>query len=422
MTNANSDSNIPLPASQTKHLSHLSHPLPRHPDIHLPLRQISSSSAASSTSSISGVEGPNRKSSGTETGTDQDTESKRHVQGQERGQVQVQSTGTTGTTLWLSAQILALYLSTISPPGQASSSTNLSQPSKYASPITSSLPSSAGMLRPSPARIPNSRRRSTTTHSSPSTSLNTRPKPSLGLGNILELGGGIGYTALTLASAGWSVTTTDIEPVLSTVLCPNVETGRRVLGTHGLGDGVCARGLDWFEMSEIWRRDKGGCGGSIGSAQPDISINVNDQEDKDADPDADADDNHTLSWVLETKWDMIIMTDTFYAPQLVDPLWETLLLLSHVHVQQTQQTRQADASALPESTSTSRLPSPPTVYIALERRDPRLITQALERGKSLGFDLKKINRSRLSKEVSKKYGWDDDDWDGVEIWKGRYKG
>ncbi|WVF69914.1 hypothetical protein IAT40_004698 [Kwoniella sp. CBS 6097] len=400
MTMTIMDPNVPLPASQTKHLPHLSHPLPKHPHIHLPLRQISSSASSSTSSTVS--------------------DSSLAANTPETG---VQSTGTTGTTLWLSAQILSLYLSTISPPAS-------SAPSFSTSTLTSSTPS-------------------TPKHGSPAP--NPKPTPtSTSTGNVLELGGGIGYTALTLASAGWKVTTTDIEPVLSSVLSPNVEHGRRVLSSHGLGGQVVARGLDWFEMSEEWKKLSSSSAAPspygqvqgqgqgqrsdnevMNSKYSSVSVSVTTQtqsqshnSDNNADTDTETDtphDDDKLSWVLDTKWDMVVMTDTFYAPQLIDPLWETLLLLSHQ--------RQCPSST---STSTStqnhalnqtlpKTPTPPTIYIALERRDPRLITQALERGKTLGFDLKKINRSRLAKEVVKKYGWADEDWDGVEIWKCRYK-
>jgi hypothetical protein len=60
----------PLPASLTKHLSTLSHPLPKDPSTSLQLRQVSESSASAG-----------------------------------------EGTGTTGTTLWLGAQVLGCYLS-----------------------------------------------------------------------------------------------------------------------------------------------------------------------------------------------------------------------------------------------------------------------------------------------------------------------
>ncbi|WVQ97957.1 hypothetical protein IAU59_005077 [Kwoniella sp. CBS 9459] len=480
-----SRSNVPLPASQTKHLSHLSHSLPKHPEIHLPLRQISSSSSSSSTWTSSS------SSSSTSSG---------------------------GTTLWLSAQILSLYLSTISPspaaPSGPVSSSIQSSTHSTTVPSTSSTADGPSSLKSKP---------SPTTSAVRGTTTPTAPAPSR---NVLELGGGIGYTALTLASAGWNVTTTDIEPVLSSVLRPNVENGRRVLMSHGLpvggregGGDVRARGLDWFEMSELWRKPmRSSSESSPGSAltvsrnstaecrqsedpekrsdgvvppapasasmgqtgsdgrecrengvsrlHPNDDNEVDDRsEDSSFHNNGDAHDDNGrepshLDWVLDTKWDMIIMTDTFYAPQLVDPLWETLLLLSHSHSHSHSHKRSspsnsegrdqrsgtgklsrgvededgdaatkstsalpaiAAASVTPTPTQTST-PTPVTIYIALERRDPRLITQALERGKSLGFDLRKINKSRLSKEVGKKYGWADEDWDGVEIWKCRFKG
>ncbi|WVW78573.1 hypothetical protein I302_100529 [Kwoniella bestiolae CBS 10118] len=297
-------SDRPLPASRTKHLSNLLHPLPPpHSDLTLNLRQISSTSNG-------------------------------------------EGTGTTGTTLWLSSQILSLYLSSVF--GSSSSS-------------------------------------------------NTKPKSSTGEDEkgkgkgkkkvVLELGSGTGYNSLNILALGYKVISTDIEPVLSGVLRPNIENNLRVLRNSGLnleeGD-VYVEELDWMNIASLYD-----------NSQIQIQLRNNDQEiGMGMDVPSELDYLKTI--------DMIIMSDTFYSPTLTFPLWKTLLYISRL-------------------TPTSN--KPPIIYISLERRDPTLIDAALDLGREMGFELKKVNRSRLSREMqSSKWGWKGDDWEGVEVWKCRWRG
>ncbi|WVQ69155.1 uncharacterized protein L199_007370 [Kwoniella botswanensis] len=279
----------PLPASQTKHLTNLSHPLPPpHSNISVNLRQISSSSG------------------GGGTGT----------------------TGTTGTTLWLSAQILSLYLSSI-----------------LGTSTTSNNKNNCNGVR-----------------------INRDDDDQKKQKVVLELGSGIGYTPLVLANLGWKVISTDIEPVLSKVLKPNIEYNKRIVG-NGIGE-IEVKELDWLYFDQSQNQNNN-----------DIQI---------------PDEMKYLG-----KIDMIIMSDTFYSLSLIRPLWNTLLYISHL--------KDDD--------------KPPVIYISLERRDSLLIDHALETGKKMGFDLKKVNKSRLTKEIqSSGWGWEGEDWDGVEIWKCRWKG
>ncbi|OXH33119.1 hypothetical protein J008_03093 [Cryptococcus neoformans] len=263
---------MPLPASHTKHLDLLSHPLPQDSSVILPLKQISSSGST--------------------------------------------STGATGTTLWLSGQVLSSYLS--------------------------SLPSSMSekTLR------------------------------------VIELGAGIGYTSLVLASLGYQVTSTDIEPVFSSVLAPNLETGKDQLVRSRLPCNVYARKLDWMDISRLWQGER---------------------SEKD------------LEWVAE-GWDMVVMTDTFYAPQILEPLWNTLIYLS---------SNSKSSPSLPkEGKGKERRPP---IYIALEARDPVFISRALDIGRQKGFELKKIAVRRVARDVER-WGWSREDWEGIEVWKGRWNG
>ncbi|KAL0240299.1 hypothetical protein I308_106549 [Cryptococcus tetragattii IND107] len=262
---------MPLPASHTKHIDLLSHPLPQDPSVVLSLKQISSSGST--------------------------------------------STGTTGTTLWLSGQVLSCYLS--------------------------SLPSST-------------------------------PGKTL---RVIELGAGIGYTSLVLASLGYQVTSTDIEPVFSSVLAPNLETGIDQLVRSELPCNVEARKLDWMEVSQLHRGERS---------------------------------EKELEWVAE-GWDMVVMTDTFYAPQILEPLWDTLIYLSS----------NSKSSPLSPKEKKGKEKCPP-IYIALEVRDPAFISSALDIGRQKGFELKKIAARRVARDIER-WGWVKDDWEGVEVWKGRWK-
>lgn len=99
---------------------------------------------------------------------------------------------------------------------------------------------------------------------------------------------------------------------------------------------------------------------------------------------------------LEGEFDIIVTADTIYTPDLVDPLWNTVARYSG-----------------PATTS----------YVAVENRDPRLMEAAYERGKELGFDVKRINANRIVKAVERVWGWKKGEgWEGVEIWKAKYRG
>lgn len=95
------------------------------------------------------------------------------------------------------------------------------------------------------------------------------------------------------------------------------------------------------------------------------------------------------------KIDIITTSDTFYAPHLLGPLLETLCALSL------------------ESTTQ------PVIYVGLERRDPGLIDRAMEEAKSMGLKLNRIDGGRIEK-LMVDAGWEVEEWDDVEIWKGKF--
>jgi predicted nicotinamide N-methyase len=238
----------PLPASSTKHLSILHHPVP-FTDKTLPLHQISSSTTG-------------------------------------------KSTGTTGSTLWLSAQLLSLYLL--------------------------SLPS---------------------------------PRKSI---NVLDLGSGIGYLPLCLNSKGYEVIATDIPQVIESVLNRNISDGLAVIDPTGR-EGIEVIPLDWTDVSST------GLPTSLKGR----------------------------------KIDIITTSDTFYAPHLLIPLLETLRAVS-----------------LGSSTQ-------PVIYVGLERRDPGLIDEAMEKARLMGLKLNRIDGGRIEK-LMVDAGWEVEEWDDVEIWKGKF--
>jgi len=110
-----------LPASLTKHLPTISHPLPRQcftsqsnqdeSDMIVRLRQISSSSSSSTSITIS----------------DTGAEPSRTDNVENQASTSVASTGTTGTTLWLGGQLMSCYIAETLPNGFIASTTAISR-------------------------------------------------------------------------------------------------------------------------------------------------------------------------------------------------------------------------------------------------------------------------------------------------------
>lgn len=215
-------------------------------------------------------------------------------------------TGTTGTTLWLGGQVLAAYLASLPPPAAGT--------------------------------------------------------------RALELGAGVGFLALSLAASGYNVLATDVEPVLSTVLAPNVDTGARQLPA-GSGSASAAL-IDWVAVAEAV-----GAGlPPFGSLEPSAVEHI-------------------------TRADVVVTTDTLYAPYLIQPLWVTLA-----------------AICAPRD-------KPPAVYLCLERRDPRLVDAGLDAGRAAGLEIRRVAHGRVAKALDRAgWKWAADDWAGVEVWRAKWKG
>ncbi|BEJ16991.1 hypothetical protein CspHIS471_0603920 [Cutaneotrichosporon sp. HIS471] len=223
--------------------------------------------------------------------------------------------GTTGTTLWLGAQVLSAYL--------------------------------ASAIEFKPNR-----------------------------GRALELGAGVGYLALTVASLGYDVLTSDIEPVVSRVLAPNAAAAPRGCGT------IEAREIDWFDAVRAASEESGPSGSKEGGSTS-------------GDPKASA----SLA-LLDAQYDLVVTTDTIYAPEMTPALWAAL-----------------ERAAAPRPGRRT-----PTVYIGLERRDPRVVDAAMEMGRQRGCTMRRVAHGRVVKALERAgWHWGPDDWEGIEVWKGKWR-
>ncbi|RSH84742.1 uncharacterized protein EHS24_006266 [Apiotrichum porosum] len=175
---------------------------------------------------------------------------------------------------------------------------------------------------------------------------------------VLELGAGIGFLALALAEAGLDVVTTDIEPVLS-----------------------------------VLSRNVGNCAASLPAGSGSVRV---------AELDWLAEDRPAAIAALDLPHiDMVVTADTVYAPHLSPALWATLAAVCRPDPA-------AGHAGVP-------------LYIALERRDPGLVDSSLEIGRQAGCDLRRVAHGRVAKIVERTWGWKPEDWEGVEVWKGRFK-
>lgn len=197
---------------------------------------------------------------------------------------------------------------------------------------------------------------------------------------ILELGSGTGLLSLLMARLGWDAVSTDIPPVLDSVLKPNVEAGlyQLVNQNKAVKDQIRVCELDWTAPPERWHW------------HPKLGFPSTQKHADERSVDSES--------TAEQCFDLILTADTIYEPSIVKPLLSTIAYLCK---------RQAD--------------SKPTVLLALERRDPTHISEAL-RLASEEFDLpfKQVPIKRVRKifdTLGDGTTWSREDWEGVEIWK-----
>ncbi|KAF8610103.1 hypothetical protein BDV93DRAFT_483165 [Ceratobasidium sp. AG-I] len=198
------------------------------------------------------------------------------------------------------------------------------------------------------------------------------PAPRSSPPRAIELGSGVGLTALVLASLGWDVIATDAHPSVLSLLNQNVR-----LNSPNLSGTVHVRELDWTVPPDHWDWSHPT---SISGPHSDIPP---------ASPTA-------------PTFDLILTADTLYTPNLTPHLLRTLQHLA----------------CPPIVENGTRMGTPIPTYIALERRDPSLIDQAL----SHLPHATRIPQRKLSKAMQSIgwTGWDPSDWSDVEIWKVRW--
>ncbi|RDB21504.1 Protein-lysine methyltransferase METTL21E [Hypsizygus marmoreus] len=194
---------------------------------------------------------------------------------------------------------------------------------------------------------------------------------------VVELGSGIGLTALVMSSLGWDVLATDIPHVISTVLARNIQ--------HNLPPAagtIHVRELDWTIPPDHWTWDDTTV---IASASSSSSLPSSDKKKP----------------TLNPPYDLICSADTVYSPSLVEPLLRTLHALCTL------------------SLAASSPPRAPPIYLCIERRDPTLVDRVLLDAKhTWGFNVERVPHRKLVRAMDKGgIRWDKEDWDGIEIWK-----
>ncbi|KAI0318641.1 hypothetical protein OF83DRAFT_1056493 [Amylostereum chailletii] len=207
--------------------------------------------------------------------------------------------------------------------------------------------------------------------------LYSRPKSvSTARPRALELGSGIGLSALALASIGWDVLATDTTHVISSTLSNNVTTNSAHLPL--LSGDIQVRELDWTVPPDNWNWQH-----PVSIASHSFPLTPED----------------TATSALRPPFDLIISSDTLYTSQLVQPLFRTL------HAA-------ASRSLTPSGRSVP-------VYLCIERRDSDLIDKALADAQHIwGFSVDRIPHRKVVKAMEKGgLKWSPDQWDGVEIWK-----
>ncbi|OBZ75837.1 Protein-lysine methyltransferase METTL21E [Grifola frondosa] len=204
------------------------------------------------------------------------------------------------------------------------------------------------------------------------TAAGNRPK-------AIELGSGIGLSALALSAMGWDVIATDLPEVISSVLSNNISRNLSQL-PDGCGT-IQVRILNWAVSPDqwVWDNDR-----VIGSPSPQFPSEATAEGER-----------------LQPPFDLIISSDTLYSRALVQPLLRTLHSLCMLSV------------------NSSSPPRSPVVYLCVERRDPVLIDQALSDAKTKwNFDVERVPHKKVAKAMAKGgIKWEREDWDGVEIWK-----
>lgn len=217
----------------------------------------------------------------------------------------------------------------------------------------------------------------------------------------VELGSGIGLTALALASLGYDVLATDTVHVCASVLRSNINAN-----AHLVPGRVYVRELDWGVDPTGWIWDD-----PVSITSPALL------------PRKGGDVRDFLS----PPFDLIVSSDTIYDMALVAPLFETIHALSALSyappLSPPSSLSGIEVSpALPSKSPGTPISKPPAIYLAVERRDPTLITAAFRRAsEEWGLLFQRVPEKRL-RRAGVGVGWDAGEWEGVEVWRGRWDG
>ncbi|KAJ7219217.1 hypothetical protein GGX14DRAFT_533034 [Mycena pura] len=191
---------------------------------------------------------------------------------------------------------------------------------------------------------------------------------------VIELGSGIGLTALCLANMGCNVIASDLPSVISTCLARNIESNISQLSS-GAGN-IVVRELDWTVSPEHWFWDHETIIASPTCAPP-------------------------AEQQPPYPFDLIVSADTIYSLELITPFLRTLHALCMVSM-----------TAPPLSRRSA------VAFICLERRDPLVVDRTLELAQSVwGFTVGRVASRKVSKALGKSVTWHKEEWEDVEVWK-----
>ncbi|SCZ96616.1 BZ3500_MvSof-1268-A1-R1_Chr4-4g07482 [Microbotryum saponariae] len=199
----------------------------------------------------------------------------------------------------------------------------------------------------------------------------------------IELGAGTGLMSMYLHSQGYDVLSTDMPFIAHSCLKANFDHNPGLTSNLTVCDPSIvpprfhAKGLDWSVSSSEWSfNDPRDVASTRGPSQ------------SGADPEKE-------NWTppespIDPPFDLIVLSDVIYSSALVEPLLNTLRSLSDLS---------------PQSTT----------YIAVEVRDPELISGFFVRAKEEGWKCSKVDQLILNK-LMRAAAWDELGWDGVEVW------
>ncbi|THH06757.1 hypothetical protein EW145_g3875 [Phellinidium pouzarii] len=310
-----------------------------------------------------------------------------------------------GTALWLGAQCLSVFLASVLPTFTSTPTSNPRRDSRTASAFPGAVTSL--ILKPVGTQIIIQVSRCTRSLTSAFAFVYINqyaPAIASNPFRAVELGSGVGLSALAMASLGWDILATDTPAVINAVLKPNITRN-----AHFLRGNVHVRALDWTVPPEEWTWTDSTCVASPSSSRSTSTSNSSSSVSASkVNPDNSAEDSNVEDSLLGPPFDLILTSDTVYAPNLVSPLLRTLRHLCLL-------------SPSPSSKRKLRLKySHAPLYLALEARDPEVISSFFAQARNLwGFSAVRIPLQRVRRAMARGGlgNWERSEWEGVEIWR-----